>query len=234
MKVAKWRLAPFLASLCLAACPAEAGDSWGGPVLKATIALNSGDEGAAYYSLLTGEPADPGSPDWDIGFYSTDNTPSIFTNSGDTAAYLGSGGQGGVWYTDRALEDAGPEDRVTENLGEYAPYTADLRRWGKTMGVPTVQRMNIMTYLGFPGGTGTEADPFTPHDMVDMGSYEGYNFNKKQFYRWYSMPPKYSPTGQVYIIRLGNGAGYAKLKVNDIYLEGPYTHYVFEVYYENF
>jgi hypothetical protein len=94
--------------------------------------------------------------------------------------------------------------------------------------------MNMMTYLGFYGGDGTEADPFTPKPMTDMGSYEGYYFDKKQFYKWYSMPPKYNPTGPAYIIRRGNGGGYSKIRVSDIYLEGLYTHYVFEIQYENF
>jgi hypothetical protein len=67
-----------------------------------------------------------------------------------------------------------------------------------------------------------------------MGSYKGYNFDKKQFYQWYSMPPKYSPTGQTYIIRRGDSGGYSKIRFGDVYLEGPYTHYVFEVEYENF
>jgi hypothetical protein len=221
-----------LAALCCVACPVETGDSWNGPFLKVVIPLNSGDEGAEYYSLATGEQADLGSPNWDLGFYSTDNTPSIFTNSGDTAALLHSGGQGGVWHADKSLKDAGPDDRKAE--GEYAAYTTDVYRWGKTMGVPALQRMNIMTYLGFPGGSGTEADPFVPHEMEDMASYVGYNFDKKQFYTWYSMPPKYNPTGHTYIIRRGDGGGYAKVRISDIYLEGPYTHYVFEVQYENF
>jgi hypothetical protein len=220
-------------SLGLAACPTEVNDEWSGPVLKVTIPLNSGDEGAVYYSLTTGEEADPHSTVWDVGFYSIDNTPSIFTNSGDTAALLQSGGQGGVWYSDRSLEDAGPEDRKAD--GEYADYVTDVYRWGKTMGATAIpQRMNIMTYLGFPYGTGTEADPFLPHEMEDMATYKGYDFDKKQFYTWYSMPPKYSPTGQTYIIRRGNGGGYSKIRVSDIYLDNNYTNYVFEVQYENF
>jgi hypothetical protein len=222
-------------ALCLAACPVEPDDFWTGPVLKVAIPLNDYDGEGQYYSLVTGEQADPHSPEWDLGFYSIDNTPSIFTNSGDTAALLQSGGDGGVWYADKSLEEAGPEDRKAG--GEYADYVYDVCRWGKTMGVPAVQRMNIMTYLGFPGGTGTEDDPFLPHAMEDMATYKGYDFNKKQFYTWYSMPPKYSPTGQTYIIRRGNGGGYSKIRVSEIYLERPYgpnTEYVFEVQYENF
>jgi hypothetical protein len=168
-----------LAALCFSGCPAEPDDTWGGAVLKVTILLNDYDGEGKYYSLVTGEQVDPRSAAWDLGFYSIDNTPSIFTNSGATAEYLESGGQGGVWYSDKSLEAAGPDDRKAD--GEYADYVTDVYRWGKTMGFPTVQRMNIMTYLGFPGGTGTEADPFTPHEMKDMGSYEGYNFDKKQF-----------------------------------------------------
>jgi hypothetical protein len=230
----------ILLPLCFTGCPVEPDEGWTGPVLKVTIRLNSGDAGAKYYSLITGEQAEPGSPDWDIGFYTTDNTPSIFTNSGDTAALLGSGGEGGVWYADKSLEDAGPEDGRAEE--EYAAYVTDVYRWGKPMGVPAVQRMNIMTYLGFPGGSGTKTDPFTPHEMKGMGTYVGYryHFDKKQFYKfytWYDMPPKYSPTGQTYIIRRGDGQGFSKIRVSDIYLEyhtGNIYDYLFEVQYENF
>jgi hypothetical protein len=73
--------------------------------------------------------------------------------------------------------------------------------------------------------------------MEDMATYKGYDFDKKQFYTWYSMPPKYSPTNQTYIIRRGNGGGSSKIRVCEIYLERPYgpnTEYVFEVQYENF
>jgi hypothetical protein len=214
----------------------EPDEGWTGPVLNVTIRLNSGDEGAVYYSLTTGKEADSHSPDWDLGFYSIDNTPSIFTNSGDTAALLQSDGNGGVWYTDKSLEDAGRDDGRAG--GEYAAYVTDVYRWGKTMGANAVrQQMNIMTYLGFPGGSGTKADPFTPHEMKEMGSYVGYDFDKKQFYKWYKMPPIYSPTGQTYIIRHGDGGAYSKIRVSDIYLElhsGNIYDYVFEVQYENF
>jgi hypothetical protein len=227
----------FLAVFCFTACSTDVDEGWTGPVLKVTIRLNSGDEGALYYSLTTGKQAASASPDWDLGFYSVDNTPSIFTNSGETATLLASSGNGGVWYSNKGLEDSGPDDRRAD--GEYADYTTDVYRWGKTMGANAIrQRMNIMTYLGFPGGDGTEDDPFIPHAMTDMGTYVGYNFDKKQFYKWYSMPPKYSPTGQTYIIKRGNGGGYSKIKISDIYLEGPYSgnkyDYVFEVQYKNF
>jgi hypothetical protein len=194
--------------------------------------------GAVYYSLSTGEQAEPHSPDWDIAFFCVDRIPSILTNSGVTAAHLGSGGDGGVWYSDKSLEDTGPNDGRAE--GEYAAYVTDVERWGKTMSEPARQRMNIMTYLGFPYGTGTEAEPFLPHEMEDMGTYKGYNFDKKQFYWWYSMPPTYSPTEQAYIIRHGNGLGFSKIRVSDIYLEAVpdadwnYTwYYQFEVQYEH-
>jgi hypothetical protein len=145
-------------------------------------------------------------------------------------------GQGGVWYSDKSLENAGTEDRKAD--GEYADHITDVERWVEVMGPPTIpQRMNIMTYMGFPYGTGTEDDPFLPYEMEDMATYKGYDFDKKQFYTWYSMPPKYSPTGQTYIIRRGDGGGYSKIRVSEIYLErsdGPNTEYVFEVQHENF
>jgi hypothetical protein len=72
----------FLFALCLAGCPVEPDDEWGGAVLKVTILLNDYDGEGKYYSLVTGEEADPHSANWDLGFYSIDNTPSIFTNSG--------------------------------------------------------------------------------------------------------------------------------------------------------
>jgi hypothetical protein len=239
----------FFAGLCLTGCPTEADEGWTGPVLKVTIRMPDGLEssadiydtfaGAVYYSLKTGQQADPHSQNWDIAFFCVDRTPSILTNSGVTAASLVSGGNGGVWYSDKSLEDAGPDDRKAG--GEYDAYIIDVERWGATMSEPARQRMNIMTYLGFPYGTGTEADPFLPHTMEEMGTYRGYNFNKKQFYWWYSMPPKYSPTGQTYIIRHGDGVKFSKIRVSDIYLEAVpdaqwvYTwYYVFEVQYANF
>jgi hypothetical protein len=225
------------ASISFTACPVEDDGGWAGPTLKVVIPLNSGDAGARYYSLADGEEvtgADIAGQNWDLGFYSMDSTPSIFTNSGATAAHLGSGGQGGVWYSDRALEDAGPEDGKAD--GEYAAYVADVERWVQVMGPPSgPQRMNIMTYLGYPGGDGLTKDTlFVPNEMKDMGSFVGYGFDKKQFYSWHSMPPVFSPTGQTYIVRHGDGAGRSKIRVADIYPEGYYEYYVFEVQYENF
>jgi hypothetical protein len=55
--------------------------------------------------------------------------------------------------------------------------------------------------------------------MGQMASYIPYLFNKKQAYTMKGMPPTYTRTGQVYIVRHGDGARYSKLQLSEVYLE---------------
>jgi hypothetical protein len=222
-----------LACLCLAACPQEPEEK---PGITVTLYVY-GNEEPRYWSLATGEEVtDPGaikSQAWDIAFHTHDSTFFILTNSGITAASLGSGGKGAVWYTDHTnFDSAVLADAVTNPPEEYQPYTQDVERWAMVMGAEAVREtLNIMTYLGYPGSDSpehngmTEATYFQRRDPLRTGggamdpSYMPYEFNKKQFYEMRGMPPTYTPNYQVYVIRHGDGLGYSKLQVPDGYLE---------------
>jgi hypothetical protein len=71
---------------------------------------------------------------------------------------------------------------------------------------------------------------FKYHVPGDMAVYSPYDFNKKQAYRMVGMPPNYTPTSQVYIIRHGDGEQYSKVQVSEVYLEsGSPSHFVMRV-----
>jgi hypothetical protein len=220
----------LLIILLCSACPVET-EQVEGTSVKLFV---YGEEGPHYFSLATGTAAqNPQSTGWDIAFDSHDSSFFLLTNSGVTAEELGSGGNGGVWYTDKTdFASVTLADAVMEPPAEYQPYTRDVRRWAIAMGAdPVRETLNIMTYLGYPNSAlpesngETEASPFQRRDPVrDAGggmdpSYMPYLFNKKQFYEMHGMPPAYSLTNQVYVIRHGNGAGYSKFQVVDGYLE---------------
>jgi hypothetical protein len=47
------------------------------------------------------------------------------------------------------------------------------------------------------------------------------------------MPPKYTPTNQVYIVRHGDGQSYSKVQLSEVYLEsGNPSHFVMQVRHE--
>jgi hypothetical protein len=73
------------------------------------------------------------------------------------------------------------------------------------MGAPTLNRINVITYIGYGSGTGE-----TPETALT-----DYQYNRQQFYNadLSSMPPIYSTTKWVYIIRHGSGAEYSKLQI---------------------
>jgi hypothetical protein len=175
-----------------------------------------------YFSLATGKavtnPKKIASQAWDLAFF---NTRLIYTNSGVTATELGSGGKGGVWYTDKSFAEAGWEDRVTDDP-LYQPYETDVYRfaYGMTGGEESTyssrRKMNVMTFMGYDNeneeGAGfSEERPFSLN----------YRYNKKGFYvnemdpvtGMGIMPPLFSASGQVYIIRHGDGKGYSKFQV---------------------
>jgi hypothetical protein len=159
-----------------------------------------------YYSLATGqETLSPASQDWDIAF---DYNRLIYTNSGDTADLLGSGGQGGVWCT-------GSTNFAAVNSTSGADFTVSFARDTKRftnpaadMGDPTENRINVMTYIGYGSGNGDSAS--TP--LTD------YNYSAQQFYNanLSEMPPIYSTTQRVYIIRHGNGTEYSKVQITSM------------------
>jgi hypothetical protein len=162
------------------------------------------------------------SPDWDIAFHAS---RLIYTNSGDTATDLNSGGFGGVWFTNAtdfdAVTSAGDKQTSDGSGFDYSPYFQDAKRWLWRMDGCSLLRLNVMTYAGYPDEATddglTEAKAFA-------GSLVNYDYNKKQYY-WnpplpdgsLRMPPAFEATGQVYIIRHGNSADHSKLQVSWFY-----------------
>jgi hypothetical protein len=66
-----------------------------------------------------------------------------------------------------------------------------------------------------------------------MAVYSPYNFDKKQAYRMTGMPPNYTPTKQVYIVRHGDGEGYSKVQLSEVYREpGEPSEFVMRVRHE--
>jgi hypothetical protein len=157
------------------------------------------------------------------------------TNSGITAAALGSGGKGGVWYTGK--KDFAPVTLAAAEKNpppEYAPYAADVKRYAMIMGAdPVEETMNVMTYLGYRDSDKDEAvhgkygetsgNPFLAEQMGSGGmnaSYSPYKFNKMAFYSMGGgMPPKCAPTNQVYVILHGDGLTHSKVQFPEVYLE---------------
>jgi hypothetical protein len=209
------------AALCLLACPSEE-DADGETGINARLPVRDGSR--SYYSLATGQRVDnPAGTNWDIALESHDNSFFILTNSGVTALEANSGGQGSVWYTEKTtFVDARRTDAVTASLGEYEPYTADVYRWAMVMAAePVKEILNVITYLGYPSGSGTEADFFNRKepDQSGMASFVPYNFDKKQAYTMRGMSPSYTPTNRVYIIRHGDGQAWSKIQLSEVYLE---------------
>jgi hypothetical protein len=247
----KWRLAPFLlpvfAGLCLTACPVEPEDE-GGNLIEISLPID-GSGTRHYYDLSTGEETTPAGSNWDLALEAHGGAFFVLTNSGDTATDVnaqvsgGASGQGRVWFTDATDFDAvvGKDQRALnpgEDLSDTAVYTEDRRRYVMVMAAePAEQTLNVITYAGYRAGNGLTAETrfeYNTPDMGNMGSFSPYLFNKKQAYRMIGMPPNYTPTKQVYIVRHGDGASYSKVQLSEVYLErgtDP-SHFVMQVRHE--
>jgi hypothetical protein len=237
------RFFPALTALALVftlgACPTGADEDGGGggSVITLSLAYNGGDD-PWFYSLPKGNEetqTDVSGPAiksgaWDIAVEAHDRSFFIRTNSGASADEYGTrgngGGKGGVWFTDKKdFGAARASDRVIPaadgEYAEYVPYTEDAARCINLMsdGIPVV--LNVISYLGYPGGSGTAADPFqrNPSDSNNMASFIPYSFNKKGAYTMLGMPPAYTPTNQVYIVKHGDGDGYSKIQLVEAYIE---------------
>ncbi|MDR2049129.1 MAG: HmuY family protein, partial [Treponema sp.] len=181
--------------------------------------------GTKYYSLKTGEEvADPTSSDWDIAF-EAGAAQYIYTNSGVSAQ--GPGGQGGVWFTDKAFDAVTQSDRLPksgdEYEAEYGEFTEDVNKYVGTSQTP--QAINVMTYLGYNSGSGdSDSDPYTtvPLQGPPGPSYLPYLYDKKHAVSMTKMigGAEFGLTGQVYIIRHGDGAGYSKVEITEYTFSG--------------
>ncbi|MDR0629520.1 MAG: HmuY family protein [Treponema sp.] len=205
-------------------CPAEdPGPNLGGEQKDLpAVSLATGD-GVTYFSLSTGQEvtgADINTTKWDIAFT---RTRLVLTNSGDTAAGLESGGQGGVWYTDKAaLGDVADTDKKGEDDSILKNYLTDKKVWVSAMGGASQTTLNVMTYVGYETGDGLSAE----------NPLSGYQYDQKQYYGSAGMG-KYSSAGkeQVYIIRHGDGTHYSKILIDYEYADSKDN---WAVRYQNF
>jgi hypothetical protein len=221
-------LLSVLAALSLLACPTEPEpeEEYGA---EAVITAIDG-QAPVYFSFDLGatvDAADAETTGWDLAF---SYNRLIHTNSGDTAAALPSGGQGGVWAADTTDLSANISPAAADFSG---PYNTDKSRWtnpAAEMGDATLNQLNVITYIGYGSGTGTGDSKDSP--LTD------YKYNAKQYYHanLSTMPPVYSVTRQVYIVRHGDGLHYSKMHI--IALESlPSTSGAKRIYamrYENF
>jgi hypothetical protein len=226
-------------SLWFTACPVDPEDDTGGGLIELSLPID-GSGGRRYYDLSTGTELSPAGTNWDLALEAHDNTFFVLTNSGVTAAETSSGGLGGVWFTNEtdfgAVTTA--SQRVIPDAGnEYAAYTEDVTRWVIVMAAaPVRQILNVITYLGYPSGDGLAVETYFNRkepDQSGMASFVPYDFNKKQAYTMRGMPPSYTPTKQVYVVRHRDGEQYSKVQVSEVYLESgsPYL-FVIQVRHE--
>ena len=165
-------------------------------------------DGVKYYSLSTGEeltdPADIASTKWDIAF---SRTRLIFTNSGASAEKAGSGGQGGVWYTDKAeLSEVSSDDKRGEDDPILKNYITDQKRFVTAMSSAAETILNVMTYVGYENES-------TADGLSTTTGLSSYQYNKKQYYSSAVMGVYASVGDQTYIIRHGDGEHYSKIKI---------------------
>lgn len=217
----------FLVLICTTllflGCPTEPEDNTNygtGEPKELNVTVTSSTD-AVYYSLATGQQvsdaAKIASKEWDIAFQ---RSRMIYTNSGATADATTSGGLGGVWFTNKTdFGGVSDEDEVetTGNYAEYADFTADVVKYTSTT---ASSRFNVMTYWGFKSGTGTSEDPYTTYAMTDFEDttkFVPYGYNKKNYIKMTQMIPSasFELTGQVYIIKHGDGEHYSKVQIID-------------------
>jgi hypothetical protein len=176
-----------------------------------------------YFSLSQGieiPASKSNTTEWDIAVQVKGAFCYVLTNSGVSAASLGSGGQGGVWFTAKGTDFNGVTlaDRVTDFSGEnaeYEVYTTDVTRSQYAMFVTETGPMNIMTYYGYLTGTGLGEDEDTRFGWSFPGPPVApfYEFNKKAFASCLGgMPPPWYATNEVYVIRHADGVSYSKLQ----------------------
>jgi hypothetical protein len=195
-----------------------------------------------FFSLAQGKEIDASksnTAEWDFAIEVRTNNPfcSIYTNSGESAVYFNTTGNGGVWFTNKTdFNSVILTDRVTDLTGdntEYADYVTDVTRYQEGMYDALEGRMNIMTYYGYASGNGLTADTAFGWSTPGPPSYPFYEFNKRAFaYADGGMPPPWYPTTQVYIIRHGDGVSYSKLQFTGVRYRSGFT-YILSFKFEN-
>jgi hypothetical protein len=160
---------------------------------------------------------------WDIAFT---NGRLIYTNSGDTATAVSSGGVGGVWFTGQTLfqntDDfvTGPYYATDKTYSVNASATAESP---SGQGMPTSKsRLNVMTYMGYGFGNG-RGDGDNDNSDGDSGAEDtplgDFKYNAMGFYKSGAEMGSYIMTNRVYVIKHGDGAGYTKIQITS--MEAP-------------
>ncbi|MDR2029016.1 MAG: HmuY family protein [Treponema sp.] len=223
----------FLVLFCTAAlflgCDTDPGEdtNYGGEQKSLPAVSLATADGTKYYSLSTGAEvtgADIETNKWDIAF---SRTRLIYTNSGDSAKGEGEGkGNGGVRHTGKTnLADVSYGEQKDFAVGGVN-YNVDVGKYLYTgMGAaPTAHtRFNVMTYVGYGYGDGTTND--IGSYVAGSGDYSGYPATgpftdyKYDQYQYYTQEhsggggPTFASSGQVYIIRHGDGEHYSKIQI---------------------
>jgi hypothetical protein len=235
----------FLVLLCGAVffpgCPTGPEEDGGKPFTE----VKAGE--TKYYSLSTGEEVTGeaiNTTAWDIAFEKKTLIaagPLIHTNSG--AAAESSGGQGGVWYTDKKdLASVALNDKIEAN-GEYAGLNVDTEKWIQVPPAVTPPlfsiNMNVMTYSGYVGdGDGSEIKPYQANpSWTGPQNYIPYTYDKKQFYSiktGVAVTASYTLENWVYIIRHGDGSKYSKIQITGFEMPSGQGKDVYQIKYQNF
>jgi hypothetical protein len=182
-------------------CPTDPGGVPGGfGYINAAVMKDE----TKYFSLSTGEEVDADQADttnWDIAFHRKEYLfRLIFTNGGDTAGGLNSGGQCKIYYTEKTNFD---EVRLSDKIA-FPGYDEDTAKYVAAMGPAEKVSLNVMTYVGYGAGNGSSnIAPFT----------SPFKYNQKQFYTSPEMG-EYQLTNRVYIITHADGLTNSKIQIN--------------------
>jgi hypothetical protein len=195
-----WVFILLCTAVLLAGCPIDPGVAGGG-VGFITVTVTTGE--TKYLSLSTGEAVDAGlkdTPGWDIAFERRASLfRLVFTNGGDTAADLSSGGQCAVYYTEKTnFDDVRQSDAIV-----FPGYDSDTAKYVAAMGPTERACLNVMSYVGYGSGNGTLISPFSSPFL----------YNQKQFYTSSEMGV-YRQTDRVYIITHADGVTQSKIQIN--------------------
>jgi hypothetical protein len=201
------------------ACSPDGGGPGDLDGITVVVSLGSGPK---YFSLTTGQEVTGGAINttaWDIGFQ---RSRRVYTNGGDTAAALGSGGVGEVWYTEKFnFDEASFADAVTGDTTLLKDNTTDRKRFIYSMSSIDEISLNVIGFVGYSNENETNS----------YGNpWKTFQYNKKQFYASRS----FDPSKRVYIIKHGDGAGYSKIQITDYESNSAVGSDTYIIRYENF
>ena len=192
----KTATAALMMMLLFSACFDDGGGSGRKPVSgEKLITISRSGTNYVYFSLKNGTEVDSGksnTTEWDLQIPAGTR---ILTNSGTTAAALGSGGTGGSVFlntTDFSVDVDTSTLTVTPDWGAYT----------SGMGAPSLGNFSVMSFPGYASGDGSVGNP-----------YATVNWSAHEFFWYPAMPPVFTMTDRVYAVKFGDGSGYSKLQI---------------------